>query len=346
MENLNSSDEPQPNRPCSASTSSDVPEVRLGGDQTDPHAETTGALKRSIASALPEASPAEDSSTVSIGQTPRQRFIRRFRQQRVGLVALGILVTIVLAAILAPLLAPYDPNAVGVGKPLESASLSHWLGTDDIGRDVLSRVLFATRLSLVAATQAVSIAVVLGLPLGLISGFVGGWVDMVIMRVNDALMAIPALILALAIVGILGPSLTNAMVAIGIVYAPRILRVTRATTLSVVQEPYVEASRSIGTKSHRIVTSHVLPNILSPLAVQVTLTTGLAVLAEAALSFLGLGAQVPDASLGSMVNRAFSYLRDAPLYVIAPGFVVMIMVLSLNLLGDAVRDSIGREVRS
>lgn len=294
----------------------------------------------------PEALLGDDSATESIGQTPRQRFIRRFRQQTVGLVALGTLIMIVAAAILAPLLAPFDPNAVGVGAPLEGPSGTHWLGTDDIGRDVLSRVLFATRLSLLASAQAVSIAVVIGLPLGLISGFVGGWVDMLIMRINDALMAIPALILALAIIGILGPSLTNAMVAIGIVYAPRILRVTRATTLSVVQEPYVEASRSIGTKSRRIIISHVLPNILSPLAVQLTLTAGLAVLAEAALSFLGLGAQVPEASLGSMVNRAFSYLRDAPLYVIAPGFVVMILVLSLNLLGDAVRDSIGREVRS
>lgn len=343
---MDSSDERQSDQGASAPRQSDVLEVGAGGDETEPHARTTGVLGRAIVPAPAGAKGGGDPPKVSLGQTPRQRFIRRFRQQPVGLVALAILVAIVLAAIAASVLAPYDPNAVGVGQPLEAPSGTHWLGTDDIGRDVLSRVLFATRLSLLAAAEAVTIAVVIGLPLGLLSGFLGGWVDLVIMRVNDALMAIPALILALAIVGILGPSLTNAMVAIGIVYAPRILRVTRATTLSVVEEPYVEASRSIGTKRRRIVTSHVLPNILSPLVVQVTLTTGLAVLAEAALSFLGLGAQVPAASLGSMVSRAFSYLRVSPLYVIAPGLVVMIMVLALNLLGDAVRDSIGREVRS
>ena len=278
-------------------------------------------------------------------QNPRQRFIRRFRQQPVGLAALGILILVVFAAVAAPILAPFDPDLVGVGGPLDGPSGSSWLGTDDIGRDILSRVLYATQLSLLAAVEATGIAVVIGLPLGLLSGFFRGWFDAVIMRVNDTMMAIPALILALAIVGILGPSLTNAMVAIGVVFSPRILRVTRAATLGVAEEPYVEAARSIGTSRFRIIVSHVLPNILSPLVVQITLTLGLAVLAEASLSFLGLGAQPPDASLGSMVNRAFSYLREAPVYVIAPGLVVMILVLAFNLVGDAVRDSIGRETR-
>ena len=279
------------------------------------------------------------------GDSPRKRFIRRFGSQPVGVVALIILVLIVMAAILAPLITPYDPNEVGVGEPLESPSGAHWLGTDDVGRDTLSRVLFAIRLSLVAALEATAIALVLGLPLGLISGYFGGWVDSIIMRVNDTFMAIPALILALAIVGILGPSLTNAMIAIGIVYAPRILRVVRASTLSVTEETFVEAARSIGTSRTRIMKSHILPNILSPLIVQTTLTLGLAVLAEASLSFLGLGAQIPQASLGSMVNRAFSYLSVAPVYVLAPGLLVMIIVLCFNLLGDAIRDSIGREIR-
>lgn len=279
------------------------------------------------------------------GDNPRRRFLRRFRGQPVGIVALALLVIIVLAAILAPLIAPYDPNAVGVGEPLAAPSGSHWLGTDDVGRDTLSRVIFAIRLSLVAAVEATGIALVIGLPFGLAAGFFGGWTDSIIMRLNDTFMAIPALILALAIVGILGPSLTNAMIAIGIVYAPRILRVVRASTLSVREETFVEAARSIGTRPPKIIARHVLPNIMSPLIVQTTLTLGLAVLAEASLSFLGLGAQIPQASLGSMVNRAFSYLSVAPVYVLAPGILVMIIVLCFNLLGDAIRDSIGREIR-
>ena len=276
---------------------------------------------------------------------PRRRFIRRFRSQVVGVVSLIILVLIVLAAILAPWITPYGPEEVGVGDPLESPSGAHWLGTDDVGRDVLSRVLFAIRLSLIAGLEATAIALVIGVPLGLLAGYFGGWVDSIIMRLNDTFMAIPALILALAIVGILGPSLTNAMIAIGIVFTPRILRVVRASTLSVTEETFVEAARSIGTSRFRIMRSHILPNILSPLIVQATLSLGLAVLAEASLSFLGLGAQIPQASLGSMVNRAFSYLPVAPVYVLAPGLLIMIIVLCFNLLGDAIRDSIGREIR-
>lgn len=307
-------------------------------------------------STLDEHGPADEPVSTSIdpqpgprrtvpGDTPRRRFLRRFKSQPVGLAALIILGIIVLSAVLAPLITPYDPNEVGVGEPLESPSGAYWLGTDDVGRDILSRVLFAIRLSLIAALEATAIALVLGLPLGLMAGYFGGWVDSIIMRLNDTFMAIPALILALAIVGILGPSLTNAMIAIGIVYAPRILRVVRAATLSVTEETFVEAARSIGTSRTRIMASHVLPNILSPLIVQTTLTLGLAVLAEASLSFLGLGAQIPQASLGSMVNRAFSYLPVAPVYVLAPGLLVMIIVLCFNLLGDAIRDSIGREIR-
>lgn len=298
---------------------------------------------------LSDTSPTGEAAVEAEGlgesQTPRQRFIRRFRQQPVGMIALGILILVVFAAIAAPILSPFDPDQVGVGDPLEGPSGTNWLGTDDIGRDILSRILYATQLSLIAAVEATGIAVVVGLPLGLLSGFFRGWFDAVIMRINDTMMSVPALILALAIVGILGPSLTNAMVAIGVVFAPRILRVTRAATLSIAQEPYVEAARSIGTSRFRIIRSHVLPNTLSPLVVQITLTLGLAVLAEASLSFLGLGAQPPDASLGSMVSRAFSYLQEAPVYVLAPGLVVMILVLGFNLVGDAVRDSIGREIR-
>lgn len=286
-------------------------------------------------------SPPDGAGTI----VPPHGFVHRFHRQRLAVVALWFLVLIGLVVVLAPLIAPHDPNAIDVRRVLEGPSAEHLLGTDDLGRDVLSRLLFAGRISLLAAVEAVGIALLLGVPLGLISGYVGGWVDTVIMRFNDALMSFPALILAIAIIGFLGPSVTNAMVAIGIVYAPRLMRVVRGSVLSVREETYIEASRSIGCSPYRMIRRHVLPNVLSPLIVQTTLSLGLAILAEASLSFIGLGVQPPEASWGAMLGRSFAYLAEAPLFVISPGIAITLVVLSFNVVGDGLRDALGRDRR-
>ncbi|RBY92976.1 ABC transporter permease [Blastococcus sp. TF02A-30] len=272
-------------------------------------------------------------------------FVRRFRRNKVGVAALALLVVVVLLAVFAPWIAPHDPNQGELSRALEGPSGEYWFGTDDLGRDVLSRLIHASRVSLVAAALATGVALLIGLPLGLISGYFGGWVDNVIMRFNDALMSFPALILAVVIVGLLGPSLTNAMLAIGIVYAPRIMRVVRGSALSVREEVYVLSARATGCGAPRIIGGHVLPNILSPLVVQTTIMLGLTILAEAGLSFLGLGVQPPTASWGSILGRAFPYMGRTPTTVIVAGLTISVVVLAFNLLGDAFRDSLGRERR-
>jgi peptide/nickel transport system permease protein len=293
-----------------------------------------------------ELAPDTDTDPEVVGGAPGgSSFLRRFRRNRVGMVSLAVLVGLVGVAVLAPLLAPYDPDQGELARALEGPSADYWLGTDDLGRDILSRLIHASRVSLSAATLAIGVAVLIGLPLGLVSGYRGGWVDNVIMRVNDALMSFPALILAVVIVGLLGPSLTNAMLAIGLVYAPRIMRVVRGSALSVREEVYVTSARATGCGPVRIIGRHVLPNILSPLVVQTTIMLGLAILAEAGLSFLGLGVQPPTASWGSILGRAFPYMNTTPVTVIAAGLTISVAVLAFNLLGDAFRDSLGRERR-
>lgn len=277
-------------------------------------------------------------------ETPFRRFRRRFVQRRVGLAAAVLVVVLVVIAVLAPLVAPYDPLAQDLLRTLDGPSGTHWLGTDELGRDVLSRMIFGARVSLLAAAQAVTLAVVLGVPPGLIAGYFGGWVDATVSRINDTMMSFPPLLLAIAIVGVFGPNLRNAMIAVGIIFAPRFLRLTRASVLAVREETFIEASRSVGTPTLRILRTRVLPNILSPLLVQVSLSLGFAMLAEAGLSFLGLGVQPPEASWGAMVGRAYRFLNQSPTLVIFPGLAIVVAVLAFNLLGDALRDSIGREV--
>lgn len=302
-------------------------------------------------SATGEAAPAggvaagEDSGSLGRPSTAWERFASRFVAQRVVLTLFVLLMTIALAAFAAPWIVPHDPNLVDITRRLAGPSSVHWLGHDELGRDMLSRLLYGTRISLYAALQATVLAVALGVPIGLLSGFLGGWVDTALMRFNDALMSFPALVLAIAIVGLLGPSLRNAMIAIGIVYAPRIARVVRGATMSVKEETYIEAARAIGCTRMRIVRRHVLPNILSPLVVQTTLSMGLAILAEAALSFLGLGVQPPQASLGSILGRAFTYIHQAPYNVLSPGLLILVIVLAFNVVGDGLRDAFGRERR-
>lgn len=277
--------------------------------------------------------------------TPWSRLWERFRSQRLGVLALCILIAAVLVAIFQSFVAPQDPVTQDLRAVLQGPSSRHWLGTDDLGRDVLSRLVYGTRVSLLAAVQATGIAVLLGLPFGLISGYLGGKVDRTVMFVNDAIMAMPGLLLAIAIVGMLGPGLTNAMFAIGIVFAPRILRIVRSSVMEVKEQTYIEASRSIGAPMLQIILRHILRNIRSSLIVAVSLMLGRAMLNEASLSFLGMGAQYPTASWGAMLGRAFPFVERAPYLIIFPGVVLAIVVLCFNIVGDALRDSIGRESR-
>lgn len=279
------------------------------------------------------------------GESPWQRFRRRFRRERSAVIALCFLGLMVFVAVAAPVLAPADPDAQSLADRLGPPSWDHLLGTDDLGRDVLSRMLFASRVSLVAAVQATFVGVVLGVPIGLVAGYTRGWFDSLASRVADAIMSIPALLLALAIVAVLEPNLTSAMIAIGIVYAPRLFRVTRAASISVREETFVEAARSVGARPVRIITGHVLPNVLSPLVVQISLSMGFAILFEASISFLGLGVQPPDASWGSMLGRSTRFFEESPVLVIAPGIAILLTVLSFNVIGDGIRDSLGKELR-
>lgn len=278
-------------------------------------------------------------------ESPRQRFVRRFRRERPAVVALVVVVLIALAALLAPLLATHDPDTQVLSDRLQAPNGEHWFGTDDLGRDVYSRLLYAGRISLLAAVQATAIGIALGVPLGLAAGYLRGWVDVVLSRIADAVMSIPALLLALAIVGILEPDLTSAMIAIGVVYAPQFFRLTRASTLAVREETFIEAARSVGGTSRAIITGHVLPNALSPLVVQISLAMGFAILFEASISFLGLGVQPPDSSWGSMLGRSTRFFEQSPHLVLIPGLAILVTVLAFNVIGDGVRDSLGREIR-
>jgi peptide/nickel transport system permease protein len=295
-------------------------------------------------SAYPEAAQAHEgqpSRTVVI-QTPWVRFLHRFRRNRTGLIALGFLVALAVVALLAPWLTPHNPNQQSLRERLKSPNAAHPLGTDDLGRDVLSRMLVAARVSLAAAVQATAISLALGVPAGLLAGYVRGWPDTVTSRITDAVMAIPALLFALAIVGILGRSVTNAMIAIGFVNAPRFFRVVRGSTLVVREQVYIEAARAVGGSAPWIVRHHVLPNVLSPLIVQASLSMGFAILFEASISFLGLGVQPPDASWGTMLGRSTQFMERDPYLVVFPGLAILLTVLAFNVLGDAINDAINR----
>ena len=276
-------------------------------------------------------------------ESPLRSFLRRLRRQRAAMVALVVVALVVVAAAAAPWIAPADPLDQDLAHVLAPPSGDHLLGTDELGRDVLSRLLYGGRVSLLAAAQAVGVALVLSVVPGLVAGYAGGRTDAVVMRIADAAMSFPPLILAMAVLASLGPGLTNAMLAIGVIFAPRFIRMVRATAASVRQETYVQAAISIGVPHRRVIVAHVLPNILAPLIVQVSLALGFAMIAEASLSFLGLGAQAPQASWGSMLGRSFRFLDRTPWLIVYPGLAISVCVLAFNLLGDGVRDSLGRE---
>jgi peptide/nickel transport system permease protein len=271
---------------------------------------------------------------------PWRRAWRRLVRRRVAMVGLVLVLGFVGLALLAPWIAPHDPVATSWSAIRKAPSAAYWFGTDEIGRDVLSRVVWGTRASLLAGVVSVSIALALGVPIGLVAGFLGGAADMLISRITDAFLACPFLILAIALAAFLGPSLTNAMIAIGVSATPIFVRLTRAQVLNVKVEDYIEAARAIGNPPWRIALRHVLPNVTAPLIVQATLATAAAVIAEASLSFLGLGQQPPAPSWGSMLNTAKNYVDQAPWMAVWPGLAIFLLVLGLNLLGDGLRDAL------
>jgi peptide/nickel transport system permease protein len=279
------------------------------------------------------------------GSLLKNRTFRRLIRNKAAVVALGFVVLLALIAVLSPVLAPHDPDRQELLDRLESPSGDHWLGTDSLGRDNLSRLLEGTRVTLWAAFQAIGLAVVIGIPTGLLAGFVGRRIDGVLSWVADILLSLPPLILALAIVGILGPGLTNAMIAIGIVFAPRFFRVARAAAQSVRHETYIEATRAMGCSTSRILFRHVLPNASGPMLVQLTFALGLVVTAEASLSFLGLGAKPSTATWGSMVRDAFNNIYDTTFPLIAPCTMIVLTILAFSVLGDGLRDALGRQSR-
>jgi peptide/nickel transport system permease protein len=256
------------------------------------------------------------------------------------MLGLAVVTMFVLLALFAPWLAPQDPIATRWDAIRQSPSAAHWFGTDDIGRDVFARVIWGTRASLSAGVVSVSISLLLGVPIGLAAGFLGGWVDVAISRITDAFLACPFLILAIALAAFLGPSLSNAMIAIGVSATPIFVRLTRAQVQSVHVEDYIEAARAVGNPPLRIALRHVLPNVTAPLIVQATLAIAAAVIAEASLSFLGLGQQPPAPSWGSMLNTAKNFIDNAPWMAIWPGLSIFLLVLSFNLLGDGLRDAL------
>jgi peptide/nickel transport system permease protein len=283
-----------------------------------------------------EALPQEEAT----GEAPWQRALRRLVKRRAAMIGLGIAMFFILLAVAAPLVSPYDPLATSWSAVRKPPSAAHPFGTDDIGRDVLARIIWGSRASLLAGLVSVMLALAVGVPIGLVSGYVGGALDGTVMRLIDAMLAIPFLILAIALAAFLGPSLTNAMIAIGITQMPIFARMTRGQVLQVKHEDYIEAARAVGNPQTRIVLRHILPNIVPPLLVQATLATATAIIAEASLSFLGLGQQPPSPSWGSMLNTAKNFMAQAPWMAIWPGLAIFSLVLSLNLFGDGLRDAL------
>ncbi|MFN5454741.1 ABC transporter permease [Bradyrhizobium sp.] len=269
-----------------------------------------------------------------------QRAWRQLVKRKGAMVGLGLIAAFILLAVAAPLVAPYDPLKTSWTLVRKAPSAAHWFGTDDLGRDVLARVLYGARASLLAGAISVVIALSIGVPIGMIAGYRGGFVDALISRITDAMLACPFLILAIALAAFLGPSLGNAMIAIGISATPIFVRLTRGEVLNVKVEEYVEAARSVGDTDLQIAVRHILPNLMPALLVQATLSVAAAIIAEAALSFLGLGQQPPAPSWGSMLNAAQRFLTNAPWMAIWPGLAIFLVVLSLNLLGDGLRDAL------
>jgi len=292
----------------------------------------------------------EETTPSDMQQAPPQysewrRFLRVLAGRKITLVGAIILVILIIIALFAPILAPYDPYEQNLAQVLEQPSSEHWLGTDEVGRDTLSRIIYGSRVSLEVGIIAIGFATVFGIVLGLLAGFIGGWVDIVIMRVADGLMAFPFIVLALALAVLLGGGLRNVIIAIGIAMTPGFTRIMRGLTFSIKENNYVMAARSIGVSNIRIMLFHILPNALPVLLVSVTVCVGAAILFEASLSFLGVGIAPPGAAWGAMVSKGYPYLLTNPLLSLTPGLCIMLMVMAFNLAGDALRDALDPRLR-
>jgi peptide/nickel transport system permease protein len=269
---------------------------------------------------------------------PARRSLWRLMLRDVrAVLSIGYLALLLVVSIFAAQIAPYSPVDQNVAELLMPPSAAYWLGTDDLGRDVLSRLISGAPNSLYASTFAVSVALALGVPVGLVIGFVGGWLDEIVSRFIDALLSFPPIVLAIAVTGVLGIGLTNAMLSVGIVFAPVLARLVRAQTLIVKQAVYVDAARAFGASTSQIIIRHIVPNAIQPIIVQVTLMLAIALLAEASLSFLALGVQPPQASWGGMLARAYNYIEIAPAQMYAPGFAILLTALAFNGLGESMR---------
>ena len=292
------------------------------------------------------ASPA--SLTVDAAPTAkiqRWRTVRRLVNNRAAMTAFLFLCLLAFVAIFGWALAPYDPNAQSLLQTLRPPNAAHWLGTDRFGRDVFSRLIAGTQVTLLAGFQGCGVAALIGIPAGLLAGYVGKSLGFFLNWSSETLMSMPPLVLALAIIGIRGPGISNAMLAIGVILSPRMFRVARAAAITIRNETYFEAARSSGCTTARILVSHVLPNASGPLLVQASFAVGLAILYEAALSFLGLGAQVPQASWGSMIHDAYQSLFKSSFGLFPPSIMIILTVFAFATLGDGMRDALGRDSR-
>jgi len=275
----------------------------------------------------------------------RWNVVRRAARARLAPFGAAVMLVAVLVALAAPLLAPYDPLAQNLGNTLARPGRAHLLGTDSVGRDVLSRVIWGTRVSLLAGLVAVAIAVIAGSLFGIVAGYCGGRIDGLVMRLMDAVLSFPPLVLALALGAVLGAGLVGVLIALGVVYTPTFARLMRGQVLAIIARDFVEAARALGAPGWRIAWRHVVPNAINPIIVQASLSVAFAILAEAALSFLGLGIQPPQASWGSMINAGRGYLQQAPWIVFGPGAALFVTVVGLNFVGDAVRDALDPRTR-
>jgi ABC-type dipeptide/oligopeptide/nickel transport system permease subunit len=276
----------------------------------------------------------------------RWRILRRAARARLAPFGAAVMLLAVTVALLAPVVAPYNPLKQNLDRTLSRPDRVHLLGTDNVGRDVLSRVIFGTRVSLAAGFGSVVIAVLAGGLLGLLAGYAGGRVDGLVMRMMDAVLSFPPLVLALALGAVLGAGLTGVVIALAVVYTPTFARLMRGQVLTITAREYVDAARALGAPGWRIAWTHVLPNATAPIVVQASLSVAFAILAEASLSFLGLGIQPPAASWGSMINAGRGYLQQAPWIVFGPGAALFITVVGLNFVGDAVRDALDPRLRA
>ncbi|AYC30222.1 nickel transporter permease [Paenisporosarcina cavernae] len=271
---------------------------------------------------------------------------RSFKKSKVALVGAGIVIFFILLAIFAPWIAPQGINEQNMSIRLQAPSAEHWLGTDDFGRDILSRIIHGARISLWVGFFSVIGSVIVGSTLGIIAGYYGRWVDAIISRIFDIMLAFPSILLAIAVVSVLGPSLQNALIAIAIINIPNFGRLIRSKVLSIKEEEYITSAKAIGMKDFRILFSHILPNSMAPVIVQGTLAIATAIIEAAALGFLGLGAQAPTPEWGKMLADARQYLINAPWTMIFPGLAIMLTVLGFNLMGDGLRDALDPKMKS